>query len=377
MYFKAFYAIYYIYVAAISYFNIYLNGIGFSATQIGLMTSVSRAIIIFILPVWGVLADYFGANKKVLHIALFGTIVFLLSFLSTEVFLIVFILYLFYMVFQGPIVSLTDALLLNHLKEKANIYGKYRVWGSIGYMLAVTPFGYIIENTQARYMFIIATTVLLLAFLNVFKLPEAERSIKVTTLSDFKLLLKNKELFYFLLFTFFIEAPLMANFAFFPILFKNQGGGETLFGVAMLLAAGSELIIFHKSDVFFERFKLKKIFLISSIAFAIRWFLIAAFPIPVVLLSTQLLHSLTFALFHVTAVNYISRIVGEEFRATGQNLYASTISISTVFSTFLGGMIYDNFGSSTLYMLGSIIALLAGLIYFYKLNKDDSQPVKS
>lgn len=337
------------------------------------MTSVSRALAIVILPVWGILADYFGANKKILQITLVGAIIFLSSFLLSEVFLIVFILYICYMLFQSPIVSLSDALLLNHLDKKSNLFGKYRVWGSIGYMIVVTPFGYIIENTQARNLFIIAISILFLGILNIFKLPEANRSIKVTTLSDFKILLKNKELFYFLLFTFFIEAPLMANFAFFPIYFKSLGGGETLFGVAMLLAAGSELIVFQKSDIFLEKFKLKKIFLISSMAFAVRWFLIGAFSIPIILLLTQLFHSITFALFHVTAVNYISKIVGEEFRATGQNLYASTISISTVFSSLIGGMIYDNYGGSTLYILGSVISLFAGIIYYRKLNKDEKQ----
>ncbi len=275
------------------------------------------------------------------------------------------------MLFQSPIVSLTDALLLSHLDKKSYLFGKYRVWGSIGFMIVVTPFGYIIENTQTRNLFIIAISILFLAIINLSKLPEADRSIKVSTLSDFKILLKNKELFYFLLFTFFIQAPLIANRAFFPIFFKSMGGGETLFGVAMLLAAGSELIVFQKSDLFLKSFKLKKIFLISSIAFTIRWFLIGAFPIPIILLLTQLLHSVTFALFHVTAVNYISRIVGEEFRATGQNLYASTISISAVFSSLLGGIIYDNYGGSSLYLLGSIISILAGIIYYHRLNKDE------
>lgn len=337
------------------------------------MTSVARGLNILILPVWGIMADYLGANKKVLKLAIVGAIVFLLSFLSTEVYLIVFLLYICWMIFQGPIVSLTDALLLNHLDKKSNIYGKYRVWGSVGYMLAVTPLGYFIENTQARILFIISATVLFIGLINVFKLPEADRSIKVTTLSDFKILLRNKELFYFLIFTFFIEAPLMANFAFIPIFFKSMGGGETLYGVAMLIGAGSELIIFQKSDIFFERFKLKKIFLLISIAFTVRWFIIGAFPSPVVILSTQLLHSITFALFHVTAVNYISRIVGDEFRATGQNLYASTISISTVFSSLLGGMVYDNYGGSTLYLIGSVISLLAGITYYYHLNKKPVQ----
>ncbi|MFW5981447.1 MAG: MFS transporter [bacterium] len=370
--FKAFYLLYYMYVAAITYLNLYLNEIGISATQLGFMTSISRGLAIVILPLWGMLADYFGATKKVLMIALLGTIAFIISFLSTEVFLIVFIIYIFYSLVQTPIVSLTDALLLSHLKKNSKLYGKYRVWGSIGYMIGVTPFGFIIENTQTRNLFFLAAAVLFLTFISAFKLPEANRSIRVSKLSDFKILLRNKKLFFFLVFVFFIQAPLSANFIFLPIFMAEKGGGATLLGLAMFLGAASELIVFQKSDFFFDNFKLKTIILISSMAFALRWFLIAAFPIPIVLVLTQLLHSLTFALFHVTVVNFIAINVGEEFRATGQNLYASTLSIATVVSSVLGGMVYDRLSGESMYMFGSIISLLAGLTYYYKLRHDQN-----
>ncbi|MEJ6951316.1 MFS transporter [Natronospora cellulosivora (SeqCode)] len=371
--FKTFYLFYYMYIAAITYLNLYLNQIGISNTQLGSMISISRGLAIFILPLWGILADYFGANKKVLLITLIGTLIFIISFLSTEIFILVFIIYVCYNLFQTPIMSLSDALLLGHLKEKSALYGRYRVWGSIGYMLGVTPFGFIIENTQTRILFFLAAIVLLLTFISATKLPEANRSLKVSSLADFKILLKNKELLFFLVFVFLIEAPLAANFIFFPIFFAEQGGGETLLGLAMFLAAASELIVFQKSDVFFDKFKLKTILLISSLAFTLRWLLIAAFPVPSILMLSQLLHSLTFALFHVTAVNFISRIAGEEFRATGQNLYASTLSIATVVSSVLGGMIYDQLGGASMYFIGSILSLITGLAYYYKLNKDQKE----
>ena len=365
IYFKGYYFIYYIYVAAISYLNIYLNDIGITPTRLGFMNSFAKTLAIFILPFWGILADYFGATKKILQIVLIGMIISLLSFLSTEIYLIVFIIYIFYVIFDSPVVSLSDSLLLSTLKERADSYGKYRVFGSLSYMLFVTPFGYILEKTGNKNLFIIGAVILFLSFILLFKLPEA-RDVRVSRITDFKILLHNKELLYFLVFVFFIQVPLMANFTYFPIFFKAHGGGETLFGFAMLLAAGSELLIFQNSDLLFERFKIKKILIVSATAFALRWFLLASFPSPTVLLLTQLLHSVTYALFHTTAVNYISRIVGDGFRATGQNLYASTISISSVFSSLIGGVIYDNLGGSALYLMGSIISITAGLVYYFK-----------
>ncbi|MGB4005938.1 MAG: MFS transporter, partial [Halanaerobiales bacterium] len=186
--------------------------------------------------------------------------------------------------------------------------------------------------------------------------------------ADFKVLIHNKELLHFLIFTFFTQLTLMGHFTYFPILFKEIGGGETLYGVASFIGAASELLIFQKSDLIFKKFKLKTIFLVSTMAFSLRWFLVATFQVPSILLLSQLLHSLTYGLFYVTAVNYIAHIVKEEFRATGQNLYASTISISSVISSLLGGFIFDNLGSRTLYLLGCTITLVTGLIYYYRMT---------
>ncbi|MFW6007103.1 MAG: MFS transporter [Bacillota bacterium] len=365
--FKIYYLFFYIFPAALTYLNIYLEGIGISATQIGLMNSVSRALSILILPVWGMLADYFGANKKVLMIALGGTCIFMLSFLLTRVYIVIFIIFILYTLFRSPSPSLSDALVLNYLEDRSDEYGKYRVWGSLGYMAAVTPFGFLIEQTQARILFYLAGGALFITFLIASRLPKSNKTLEVASLSDFKILLKNKQLFKFLILVFILQAPLRSYLIYFPIYFKGAGGGETLLGIAMVMASGSELLIFQKSEKFFEYLSIKNIFIFLAGIFTLRWFLVAIFPLPKILILLQLLHGITFGLFHVTTVYYISKIVGDSFEATGQNLYASTISIATVVSSLLGGIIYDQLGGSNLFLLGSIISLLAGIGCYYNI----------
>ncbi|MFW5788045.1 MAG: MFS transporter, partial [Halanaerobiales bacterium] len=52
-----YYFIFYMFPAVLTYFNIYLKSTGISATQIGLMNSVSRTLAILVLPLWGMMAD--------------------------------------------------------------------------------------------------------------------------------------------------------------------------------------------------------------------------------------------------------------------------------------------------------------------------------
>ena len=332
------------------------------------MSSIAKSLAIIVIPIWGMIADYFSATKRVLQIAVFCVLLTHLAYLTTDLFWPLFFIYIIHTLCEGPIASLNDSLLLGNLGKQASNYGKYRAMGSLSYLLFVTPFGFIIEKTSTRTLFYFTSFFLFLSFLNTMKLPEAKQGGRVSRFADFKVLVRNKELLHFLIFTFFTQLTLMGHFTYFPILFKSIGGGETLYGVASFIGAASELLIFQKSDLIFKRFKLKTIFLVSSLAFTLRWFLVATFQVPGILLLSQLLHSLTYGLFYVTAVNYIASIVKEEFRATGQNLYASTISISSVISSLIGGFIFDNLGSRTLYLLGSIIALTAGLLYYYKMT---------
>ncbi|MFW6309125.1 MAG: MFS transporter [bacterium] len=362
-----YYFIFYMFPAVFTYFNIYLKSTGISATQIGLMNSVSRTLAILVLPLWGMMADYFGANKKVLLISLGGTLIFMLSFLLTTEYIFIFIIFIFYTLFRSPSASLSDSLLLNHLDKKSNEYGKFRVWGSLGYMITVTPFGYIIEQTQARILFFLGAIILLIILLNAFQLPKSNETFEVATISDFKYLFQNKKLFIFLILVFLLQSPLRANYTYFPIFFKDVGGGETLLGVAMVLSSGSELYFFQKSEKFLTRFSAKNIFTVIAVVFTLRWLLIALIPIPVILLLSQLLHGVTFGLLHVTTVYYITKIIGDSLKATGQNLYASTISISIVLSSLLGGIIYDQLGGANMYLVGSIISLLAGIGCYYNL----------
>ena len=45
-----------------SYYNLHLDGIGFSSMQIGILNAVFIATSALVVPFWGMLADKFGSN---------------------------------------------------------------------------------------------------------------------------------------------------------------------------------------------------------------------------------------------------------------------------------------------------------------------------
>ena len=373
MQFKIFNFIFYMGIATFTYFNIYFKSIGLSSTQIGHINSIAKGISLLILPLWGMASDYYKVNKRLLLVALAGVMLASSSFLLTENFVFVFLVMTVFLIFLTPVVPLVDAQLLGYLGDQSDQYGKYRIWGSIGFTILVPLIGFFLEQTNPGNLFYISGGVFLLALLVASTLPTSDVKLKVSDIRQFKLLFGRTDLLIFIVFEFFIYLTFNVYNIFFPIYVMDHGGGESLVGIALMIAAISEMGVFYFSEQIIDRFKLRYIFLVSALAFALRWAIISQFPIPAVLLTSQLLHSLTFGLFHVTSVNFVNLISGERFQATGQNLYATSKGVSAIVGSAVAGWIYDNLGGSALFLNLSLVALIAGVIYFLILNYQAQQ----
>jgi PPP family 3-phenylpropionic acid transporter len=136
-------------------------------------------------------------------------------------------------------------------------------------------------------------------------------------------------------------------------------------GLLYALSATSETPLIFLSKKIINRFGALNLIVVTTIAVAVRLLCIALFPSKTVLFATQLLHSLTFGIFHPAAVAFIVTNVPPEKRAVGMAVY---MSLGTGFPTFIGniagGAIIEHLGYRTLFGSFIIFALLALLLYF-------------
>src|SRR6056297_1302420 len=99
MYFKFYNFVFYITMAAYAYFNIYFRDLGLSSFQIGIVNAVPRGLSLVILPFWGLITDYLQQNKKVLFIALSGTLAVIIIFPAAVTFWSLIIMMFLFAVF--------------------------------------------------------------------------------------------------------------------------------------------------------------------------------------------------------------------------------------------------------------------------------------
>lgn len=364
MAFKFYNFIFYITMAAFGYFNIYFRDIGLDSFQIGLVNALPRIFALLLMPTWGVLTDYFQENKKVLFITMSGTLITVLIFPFASSLKALMVIMFLYTLFQNPILPLSDSLLLDYLGDKGSLYGKFRLWGSLGYMITVSLLGYFLENTASVNLFYVYAFILIISIFLLKFLPKSKRDIKVINLVDFKKVFRKKRLIYFLLFIFVLQTSMNANYTYFPLYILDHGDREFLLGIAMTISSASEILAFLFSDKIIKRYRFSKIIFLISISFMFRWFALSFFPVTPIILISQLLHSITFGLFFAVGVDYVNRLSGEKFRATGQNIYSAVyMGLSAISGSLLGGWIYQLFGGEMMYLLWGITVIMTGIIY--------------
>lgn len=361
-------------MAAFGYFNIYFQDAGLDSFQIGLVNAIPRIFALLLMPFWGFLTDYFHENKKVLFITLAGTLTTVILFPQITSFKFLMLLMFFYTLFQNPIIPLSDSLLLDYLGDNANYYGKFRLWGSIGYMLSVSLLGYFLEATASKNLFYVYAVVLVLSMFLLKFLPKSKRKIEVLNPGDFTKIFKKRRLLYFLFFVFVLQTAMNANYSYFPLYIVANGGGEFLVGVALTISSASEIIAFFFSDKIIKKNKISKIIAVISVGFVIRWLMLSLFPYTPIILLSQLLHSITFGLFFAVGVDYVDQISGKKFRATGQNIYAGVfMGVSAISGSLIGGKIYQLYGGESMYFFWSLVSAGAGIIYSIYLFKKERE----
>ncbi|MCF8008599.1 MAG: MFS transporter [Halanaerobiales bacterium] len=383
MYFKVFNFIYYMTMASKSFFNIHFSNLGYTSTQIGLINSIARGVALLILPFWGMAADSLQANKKILQLAVVGAMIFSIMFLATSNLVIIIILMVLLALFLNPIRPLYDNLLFSYLGDQGNRYGRYRLWGSIGYTLLVPLLGFFFENTNVSNTFYVISFLLFITLLISFKLPKnkVQQSIEENNNNKKRFanigdLFKNKLFVVFLIYVFFMQITMNGNLTYFPLYVLEYGGKEGLFGLTKMVGSISEILILIFSDKILDRFKIKHIFAVSSSAFVIRWILLGLFPMKSIFLGSQVLHSLSFGLFYVTCVNFINKVTKDEVKATAQNVFTSVyIGLGSIFGNMVGGVIFDKLGGHIMYLTWSALAFTAGIGYYIFLSKTEKRVV--
>ena len=333
---------------------------GLSNSQIGLLLASGPLVSMLVQSPWGYLSDRMRTVKKVLIFQI--SMAFIVSFqlFSLDTFPLLLPAACIFFAFAWPPITLLDCLTLATAKENGDSFGSYRLWGSLGFALMALAAGSVLAMVGIEHINYLYQGVLLLALLFAVLVRDAPPAAQPASFVQLRKLIGQKEIIFFLILIAVLNTANKVNDAFMGIFIRDIGGTEADVGLAWTVGPLSEVPVFALSYYFLMRFNELTLLALAAGIYALRWFLFSITSSPELISVIQIMHGLSFGLFYVSAVSYISKVVPQNLRASGQGLMSTFAGgVAGITGSLLGGFVMDAYGARYLYTICSMLALLA------------------
>jgi PPP family 3-phenylpropionic acid transporter len=380
--FAFFFFAYYAYLGAFTpYVSLYFASKGMDAAEIGILMSLMQITRIFGPTLWGWVADHSERRARVLRITAFAALTTFVGLFFGSTFMQFFVVMVLLNGCTSAQAPLSEALMLSEMHGDLTHYGRLRLWGSVGFIVAVTAGGKLLDQIGVAHMPWLAWGLLTLVLIASLRLRESPHAQEHREHPSVMKLLMRREVISFFSSTMMMVAAHSALYVFYSLYLAQIGYSKTVIGLMWSLGVIAEIVFFYFQAPIFRRFGVKPLMLISIALAVARFAVIGAFPQSLaLLLFAQVLHAATFAAHHSSSVLTMQRWFSGPLQASGQALY---FSISYGVGGSLGGMLLSMFWRDTdghaVFYAAAIMAAIgffaALLSFHWQNNISDTQKV--
>jgi PPP family 3-phenylpropionic acid transporter len=357
--FAIFFFFYYGYLGVVSpYFSLYFDHLGFTAIQISLVMSMLQITRILGPMFWGWLSDHRQDRIGIMRITgllsliIFCGIFYFHSFIGLLVWMFVI------NTFSSSLTPLGEAATIHSLQKTNNFeshYGKLRLWGSIGFMLAVFIGGFWFEAYGIDTMPWVGFVILIFVTVATWLLWEPAMEKRELVKGELRSIVKKPEVIWFFSSTFWMVFAHSTLYTFYSLYLQNLGYGKQIIGLFWMIAVGAEVLYFYFQKHAYQRFNPNRILGFTFILGAIRFLVIAYFPSFWPLLIVQLFHAGTFAAHHSASIHLMQKWFKGSTQARGQALYTTmSYGLGGTFGGVIAGVIWEEFGPSVAFAVSAL-----------------------
>src|SRR5262245_48853084 len=157
--------------AFVSYFGLFLAARGFSAAEIAFAVAMPQLARTVAPVFWGWLADAFGARRAIVVVAAFAYLGCYLGLYVAQSPAAVALVLLVSGLMTAGAGPLAEAITLSALEGRTERYGPIRLWGSIGFILAVFGLGVWLDRHDIAGLLDILTALAVLTCAAALALP--------------------------------------------------------------------------------------------------------------------------------------------------------------------------------------------------------------
>lgn len=350
--------------AFVPYWSLYLKSVNFSAVEIGILLSLFQVSRIFSPSFWGWLAD--KTNRRVAWIkltALLGLLGYIGVFFGTS-FVWLFFVMAALSIFTSSTLPLAEAVTMAHIEPANQPYGRIRVWGSIGFIVAVLGLGLLLDYTEIDSLLWCLLVIQATLFLLTFKIPEPHVPPHHTDHQSVWKIVMRPEVLSVLIGCCLMVSAHSVYYSFFSIFLEERGYSKTLIGILWAVGVLCEILMFAVMPKLTARFSLKQILLISLALAVMRFAMIGLGTSSLwILLLAQTLHAATFGSFHVASIAIVQQYFKGKHQTKGQAIYSSIgYGLGGTVGGISGGYALQYLGGETTFLLTAIYPLVGFIV---------------
>lgn len=358
-----FYLLYFATVGiSLPFFPAYFRSLGFSGAQIGLLLALSPVAALVCPPFFGHLADRSGRPDRVLSFVTFGALVSFAPLLISSSYEAVFAAFVAFAIFASSHTTLIDTLALHRVAQVGGSYSHLRVFGSVGFVISSTLFGFAVDAIDRRTVYAAFAAICAYALWSLTVRARSAPAPGRNPLDGLRLL-RDPDITLLLTATclhWIASAPYNGTLS---IHVTELGLLPNVVGLSAGLGVFAEVVVMTLYPRFGERLAPRHILFVSFALSVARWIGMALVDSGPAIIALSSLHGFTFGAFYIASVGYMARRVPAHLRSSGQALYvAITFGIGGIVGYLGSGAGYDLLGGHRLFAVAAVVQAVAALL---------------
>lgn len=351
--------------ATAPFFGLYFEHLGFSAERIGELIAIPMLMRCLAPSLWGWLGDATGQRLAIVRLGALCTLLsFSLIFLGQSFAWLALVMAL-HAFFWHAVLPQFEVITLAHLRERAARYSEVRLWGSIGFIVAVVGLGALFERLSLDLYPLALVAIMLAILASSAWVPNAQPQPREEAPGQGGFL---RQLCRPAVLAFYACVALMQvshgpYYTFFSIHLESLGYARGTIGLLWALGVVAEILLFLVMARILARFSLRQVLVASFLLAALRWVVLGSLAEHLwILLLAQLLHAATFGCFHAASIHFVQHSFGHRQQGQGQALYATLAGVGGALGALYSGYSWTSLGPGWAFAIASLAALVAAVI---------------
>jgi PPP family 3-phenylpropionic acid transporter len=257
-----------------------------------------------------------------------------------------------------------EATTLTHLGKQTHRYSSIRLWGSIGFIVAVAALGFIFDRVGNQWLPVVLVVLFTSIWLSSLLVPENAAGHQSLEHTPLRAVLSRPVVLSLLAVCFLIQLSHGPYYSFYSLYMAEHGYSETAIGQLWALGVVAEIVVFLKMHTWLPRYGARNLLLLAAALTAVRWFLLAGFPDQLwLMIFSQTLHAASFGLYHAVSIHLVHQLFQGRNQGRGQALYSSlSFGAGGALGSLIAGYLWAGFGPAQMYIAAAAVAVVAVIV---------------